>query len=55
MFSQVERRVGEEYALLAIPRHERSETQHRRLRALGEQADRIWEKLRERAEARAQV
>jgi hypothetical protein len=55
VFSQVERMVGEEYALLAIPTHERSEAQHSRLRELGEQLDRIWEKLRERAEARPQA
>ena len=55
MFRQVERVVGEEYALVALPTHERSEGQHGRLRRLGEQPHRIWEKLRERAEARAQV
>jgi hypothetical protein len=41
---------GEEAALLAIPADERSKRQRDRLRAITDDLDRAWEKLRERAE-----
>jgi hypothetical protein len=50
MFARIEGLVGEEAALIAIPADQRTGAQHDRLRALTEELDRIWEKLRERAE-----
>ena len=52
LFSAVERLVGEEYALLAIPAHQRTDAQRSRLSEITEQLDRLWEKLRERADSR---
>jgi hypothetical protein len=51
LFSAIEGLVGEEHALLLIPEHQRSGAQRERLRAVTEQLDRIWEKLRERADS----
>jgi hypothetical protein len=48
--ARIEGLIGEEIALLKIPAKERSTDQHDRLRAIGEELDRIWEKLRDRAE-----
>jgi hypothetical protein len=50
LFAHVEGLVGEEAALLAIPHEDRSQHQHARLRAIGEELDRVFEHLRERAE-----
>ena len=49
-FARVEGLVGEERALLAIPHGERTAQQHERLRAIGEELDRIFEALRRRAQ-----
>jgi hypothetical protein len=49
-FARIEGLVGEEAALLAVPRERRSEEQHARLRAVSAELDRIWESLRARAE-----
>jgi hypothetical protein len=38
--------------LLEVPHEKRNQEQHERLRAIREELDRIWEKLRERAERR---
>jgi hypothetical protein len=53
LFAQIEGLVGEEYALLAIPPHKRSKSDSTRLREIAETLDRIFDKLRERAEVRA--
>jgi hypothetical protein len=50
-FTLAEHMIGEEYALLQIPERERSEAQHRRLRTLEHELDRLWDALRRRAEA----
>jgi hypothetical protein len=50
LFAHVEGLVGEEAALLAIPAKDRSQHHHDRLKAIGEELDRVFEKLRERAE-----
>jgi hypothetical protein len=49
LFARIEGLIGEEHALLTIPARERTRAQHDRLRALGEELDRIWETLRDRA------
>ena len=49
LFARIEGLVGEEAALLAIPRQERRREQHDRLREISADLDRIWEKLQERA------
>jgi hypothetical protein len=49
-FARVEGLIGEEAALLKIPARERTAEQHERLRGLGAELDRIWERLRRRAE-----
>jgi hypothetical protein len=53
LFAQIEGLVGEEHALLAIPPHKRSKAESTRLREIAETLDRIFDKLRERAEGRA--
>lgn len=53
LFAQIEGLVGEESALLAIPAHKRSKSESTRLREIAETLDRIFDKLRERAEGRA--
>ena len=50
VFERVEGLVGEETALLAVPHEDRSQHHHERLKAIGEELDRAFEKLRERAE-----
>jgi Protein of unknown function (DUF2630) len=50
LFAHVEGLVGEEASLLAIPHEDRSQHHHERLKAIGEELDRAFEKLRERAE-----
>jgi hypothetical protein len=49
-FAHIEGLVGEEDALLRIPAEERTHEQHTRLRAIEHDLDRVWAKLRERAE-----
>ena len=49
LFARIEGLVGEEAALLAIPRQERKPEQRDRLREISAELDRIWEKLQERA------
>jgi hypothetical protein len=50
LFARIEGLVGQEAALLAVPERDRSEEQHERLRSIGAELDRVWAKLRERAE-----
>jgi hypothetical protein len=50
LFARIEGLVGQEDALLRIPAQERTEEQHERLRSIARELDRVWEKLRERAE-----
>jgi hypothetical protein len=50
LFARIEGLVGQEDALLRIPARERSEDDRRRLRSIGGELDRVFEKLRERAE-----
>jgi hypothetical protein len=50
LLARIEDLVGEEHALLLIPAKERNAQQHQRLRDVGAELDRIWDKLRERAE-----
>jgi hypothetical protein len=50
LFAHIEGLCGEEAALLATPANERDKHQHERLRAITAELDRVWEKLRERAE-----
>jgi hypothetical protein len=49
-FARIEDLVGEEQALLAIPADERSPAQRDRLYTISTDLDRIFEKLRERAQ-----
>jgi hypothetical protein len=53
-FARIEGLIGEEDALLRIPAKRRTDAQHERLRAIADELDRIWEKLRDRAERAAQ-
>jgi hypothetical protein len=50
LFARIEGLVGEEAALLAVPREHRRQKQHERLRAISDELDRIWASLRGRAE-----
>jgi hypothetical protein len=50
LFARIEGLVGEEHALLRIPAERRTDHEHARLREIGAELDRIWERLRERAE-----
>jgi hypothetical protein len=50
LYAHVEGLMGEEQALLAVPHEDRSQHHHDRLKAIGEELDRAFEKLRERAE-----
>jgi hypothetical protein len=50
LVARIEGLVGEEHALLRIPAGERSQAQHDRLHAIGTELDRVFDKLRERAE-----
>jgi hypothetical protein len=47
-FARIEGLVGQELALLRIPAARRTSEQRERLRSIGEELDRIWDKLRER-------
>ena len=50
LFARIEGLVGEEAALLTVPREHRRQNQHERLHAISDQLDRIWATLRGRAE-----
>jgi hypothetical protein len=50
LYERVEGLVGEEAALLEIPAEDRAQHHHERLKAIGEELDRSFEHLRERAE-----
>lgn len=50
LYARIKGLVGEDAALLAIPREKRDRTQHERLLALSAELDRICERLRKRAE-----
>jgi hypothetical protein len=50
LFARVEGLVGEEAALLAIPAEDRRQHHHDRLKAIGDELDRVFAKLHERAE-----
>jgi hypothetical protein len=50
LFARIEGLIGEEDAILRIPAHERRQEQHDRLREVADELDRIFEKLRDRAE-----
>jgi hypothetical protein len=49
LFAHTEGLMGEEQALLLIPAQERKAHEHERLRAIGEELDRVYERLHERA------
>lgn len=49
LFARIEGLIGEEAALLAIPRKERRREEHERLRAISAELDRIFKTLGERA------
>jgi hypothetical protein len=53
LFARIEGLCGEEARLLAIPTQHRDQHQHARLAEIADELDRIWEKLRERAEGEA--
>jgi hypothetical protein len=46
LFARIEDLIGEEEALLMIPAEERGPRDHQRLRAIEDELDRIFEKLR---------
>ena len=50
LFARIEGLVGEEAVLLATAPEQRKDHERERLRAIAEELDRIWERLRERAE-----
>jgi hypothetical protein len=50
LFARIESLVGEEARLLAEPLESRRREQRERLRVIADELDRIWEKLRERAQ-----
>jgi hypothetical protein len=50
-FARIEGLVGEEAALLSIPRRTRNRAQRERLKAISAELNRIWSRLRERAES----
>jgi hypothetical protein len=49
LFARIEALIGEEDALLLIPALERKQHERDRLREIGDELDRIWKRLRERA------
>jgi hypothetical protein len=54
LFARIEGLVGEEDALLTIPAKQRSAAQRSRLAEIGHELDRIFEKLRDRADRAAE-
>ena len=51
IYAHVEGLCCEEDALLAVPDHERTPHQHERLHEIGEELNRVWSRLSERAHA----
>lgn len=49
-FARIEGLVGQERALLAIPRDKRTDAEHARLEAITAELDRVADKLRERTD-----
>jgi hypothetical protein len=49
LFAHVEGLVGEEQDLLVIPAEERKPHEHERLKLIGEELDRVFERLHHRA------
>jgi len=49
LYGHVEELCREETELLEVAEHERTSEQHHRLHAIGEELDRAWGRLRERA------
>jgi hypothetical protein len=49
LYAHVEGLVAEEAELLALQDHERTAEQHARLHAIGQELDRVWHHLSERA------
>ena len=52
LYAQIEGLAGEEDDLLVIPAEQRQSHHHARLREIGEELDRIYERLRHRAHKR---
>jgi hypothetical protein len=52
LFARIEGLCGEEEALLKIPAKERRREHESRLREIGAELDRVWERLRERGDHR---
>jgi hypothetical protein len=50
LFARIEDLIGEERRLLATAAEDRTPQEHERLRAIGEELDRTWDHLRERAQ-----
>jgi hypothetical protein len=50
LFARIEGLIGQEIALLDIPARERTDAEHARLHEIGVELDRIFERLRQRAE-----
>jgi Protein of unknown function (DUF2630) len=50
LYARIEGLIGQEIALLDIPARERTDAEHARLHEIGVELDRIFERLRERAE-----
>jgi hypothetical protein len=53
LFARIEGLLGEEKALLDIPARRRSGREHNRLREIGAELDRIFERLQERSKRAA--
>jgi hypothetical protein len=49
LYARLEGLLGQERALLSIPRADRTKGQERLLGAISAELDRLWERLRERA------
>jgi hypothetical protein len=49
-YAQIEGLAGEETRLLEIAEKDRRPEQHERLRAISAELDRVWERLRDRAD-----
>jgi len=49
-YAHIEGLVGEETRLLETAEKDRTQAHHERLRAVSAELDRVWERLRERAE-----
>jgi hypothetical protein len=51
-YAHIEGLVGEETEILEGAEEDRKEDDHKRLHAIGQELDRVWETLRQRAERR---